>query len=91
MRRSTAAGLYAITTAPSHENRSAVGERLLTIHDVVEYLNAARIRATYGAVADVTGGIARGIGARVTAFYKRRPEASWVVNAKEGTPSGHRR
>ncbi len=66
-----------------------MGDPLLTLEDVIAFLNAARIRATYGAVADVTGGIARGVGARLTAIYSRSPEASWVVSSDSGTPTGY--
>jgi hypothetical protein len=58
------------------------------IVEVLRYLNDAQTRATYGAVADVVGGIARGIGARLG---PRRIEASWVVESKSGMPSGYRK
>jgi hypothetical protein len=49
----------------------------------------AQVRATYGAVAELVGGIARGIGARLTVLYSRSPEASWVVSAETGMPTGY--
>jgi hypothetical protein len=59
------------------------------LRDIVRYLNEAQVRATYGAVAELVGGIARGIGARLTALYSRSPEASWVVSAESGLPTGY--
>jgi hypothetical protein len=38
---------------------------------------------------ELVGGIARGIGARLTALYSRSLEASWIVNAGSGMPSGY--
>jgi hypothetical protein len=59
-----------------------------TLAEIVACLNDTRIRATYGAVAAVAGGIAQSIGGRLG---MRRPEASWVVNAATRLPSGYRR
>jgi hypothetical protein len=60
-----------------------------TLSEVVVYLNAVQLRATYAAVAEVTGGVARGIGSRLTRLYARSPEGSWVVNGESGLPSGY--
>ena len=60
----------------------------IALGDVVAYLNAAQVRATYGAVAEVVGGIARSIGARLGGGAGRRAEASWVVNAETEMPTG---
>ena len=53
---------------------------------ILDALNAARVRATYGAVAQVLGihplSVAKHLGVR-------RPEASWVVSARSGLPSGY--
>ncbi|HYT68181.1 MAG TPA: hypothetical protein VEL51_17265 [Vicinamibacterales bacterium] len=59
------------------------------IRDIVRFLNEAHVRATYGAVAELIGGIPRGIGARLTALYSRSPEASWIVSAESGMPTGY--
>ena len=59
------------------------------LRDIVRFLNEEQVRATYGAVAELVGGIARGIGARLTAVYSRSPEASWVVRADSGMPAGY--
>src|SRR3974390_2949583 len=64
--------------------------QILPLEDVVAYLNAAQIRATYGAVADLVGGIAQSIGTRLGGSWGRRPEASWVVNARTGLPTDYR-
>jgi len=53
---------------------------------VVEFLNSARIRATYGAVAEVIGGIAQGVSQRLG---EKRPEASWIVNGDTRLPTGY--
>jgi alkylated DNA nucleotide flippase Atl1 len=59
------------------------------LEDIIRFLNAEQIRATYGAVADLVGGIPRGVGARLTRLYARSPEASWVVNESSGLPTGY--
>jgi hypothetical protein len=59
------------------------------LDDIVSYLNAAEVRATYGAVAQLVGGIAQSIGARLGGLAGRRREASWVVNAKTGMPTAY--
>jgi hypothetical protein len=61
------------------------------LQDIVRFLNEEQVRATYGAVAELVGGIARGIGARLTQLYSRSPEASWVVSAESGLPTGYER
>jgi hypothetical protein len=73
------------TNAEASTSRAATYE----LRDIVRFLNEAQARATYGAVAELVGGIARGIGARLTALYSRSPEASWVVSAESGMPTGY--
>jgi len=58
----------------------------MTIDQILTALNKRRVRATYGAVGQVLGISARNVGNRLG---QRRPEASWVVNAKTGKPSGY--
>jgi hypothetical protein len=63
--------------------------RVLAAHgpqEILDCLNRTRTRATYGAVAELIGGLARGVGQRLG---MRRPEASWVVSAETGLPSGY--
>jgi hypothetical protein len=66
--------------APAHH-----GSERISLEDVVRYLNAAQIRATYGAVGEAIGVIARNVGARLG---RRRPEVSWVVSKASGWPTG---
>lgn len=53
---------------------------------VLNALNSARLRATYGAVAEFLGVHPRSVS---RLLGKRRPKASWVVNSKTGLPSGY--
>jgi len=57
-----------------------------SLEEILACLNATKTRATYGAVAAIVGGTARGIGQRLGL---RRPEASWIVNKRTGRPSGY--
>jgi alkylated DNA nucleotide flippase Atl1 len=57
-----------------------------SLPEILEFLNDARTRATYGAVAQVLGVPPRSIGAMLGA---RRPEASWVVNAETELPTDY--
>ena len=54
--------------------------------EILRFLNEARTRATYGAVAAVVGVPSRSIGGVLGA---RRPEASWVVNSETGLPTDY--
>jgi hypothetical protein len=69
----------------------ASGSSGFTLDDIVRCLNDQQVRATYGAVAQVAGGLAQSIGARLGGAAGRRPEASWVVNAATGLPTGYQR
>ncbi len=62
---------------------------LYDLDDIIRFLNDEQVRATYGAVAELVGGIPRGIGARLTSMYSQSAEASWVVNADSGLPTGY--
>lgn len=73
------------TNAEAGTSRAATSE----LREIVRFLNEVQVRATYGAVAELVGGIARGIGARRTALYSRSPEASWIVSAESGMPTGY--
>jgi len=55
------------------------------LEDVLDVLNEHRQRATYGAVAGVVGGIARGVMHGRT----RCPRDSWVVRKRGRLPSGY--
>jgi hypothetical protein len=58
----------------------------LTVAEILRFLNVNQIRATYRAVAGCIGGIPQGVSQKLGA---RRPEASWVVSAKNGYPTGY--
>jgi len=61
----------------------------VTLNDVVAYLNAVQVRATYGAVAKLVGGIAQSIGSRLGGSSGKRPDVSWVVSAENGLPTDY--
>jgi hypothetical protein len=58
----------------------------LTQTEVLMFLNDEKVRATYGAVADCIGVIPQAMGDRLG---DRTPEASWVVSAEDGRPTGY--
>ena len=55
------------------------------LDQVLDALEHHRRRATYGAVAEVVGGIARG----VMQGRRRAPRCSWVVRQRDGLPTGY--
>lgn len=58
----------------------------MSLHLILDCLNRERIRCTYGAVADIIGGAARGVGQRLEA---KDPRNSWIVNKATGKPTGY--
>jgi hypothetical protein len=64
--------------------RGAVGSA--TLLEVLEFLNAEQVRATYEAVAGLLGVIPRGMGAQLG---PHTPERSWIVNAETGLPTDY--
>jgi hypothetical protein len=54
--------------------------------EVLLFLNHEKVRATYGAVAECIGVIPQAMGERLG---ERTPEASWVVSAEDGRPTGY--
>ena len=66
--------------------RASPGANDTTLADILLFLNEARTRATYGAVASVLGLPSRSMG---TVLGARRPEASWVVNSETGLPTDY--
>ena len=54
--------------------------------EIVTFLNNSRVRATYGAVAEILGVVPRSMGARLG---PRHIEASWIVSAATGLPTGY--
>ncbi len=65
---------------------TSAGGGSATLAEVLQFLNAEQVRATYGAVGELVGVSPRNVGALLG---DRRPEASWVVNAADGVPSGY--
>lgn len=58
----------------------------ITLKQILDYLNDERIRATYGAVANVLGIVPQSVGQRLGDKTKRN---SWVVNSETELPSGY--
>ena len=58
----------------------------VSLHLILDCLNRERIRCTYGAVAAVIGGAARGVGQRLEA---KDPRNSWIVSKDTGEPTGY--
>ena len=56
------------------------------VEEILRYLNAKRVRATYSAVGGAIGVPAQSVGQYLG---KPRPEASWVVRKKDGKPTGY--
>ena len=54
--------------------------------EVLCYLNANCIRATYGALGGVIGVSPQSVGKYLGSI---RPQASWVVRKKDGRPTGY--
>lgn len=59
---------------------------MANIDDILHALNKNKIRATYGAIGQALGVPAIAVG-RI--LGSKRPEASWVVSASTGQPSGY--
>src|SRR4051794_16547466 len=74
---------------PKHERLVAASSGVYELEDIIGFLNAKQVRATYGWGANLVGGIPGGFGDRLTRQYSRSPEASWVVNAETGMPTGY--
>ena len=66
--------------------RASAGASDTSLMEILRFLNEARTRATYGAVAAVVGVPSRSIGGLLGA---RRQEASWVVNGETGLPTDY--
>src|SRR5687767_10992837 len=56
------------------------------LEETLQFLNSTRMRATYGAVAQLLGVEPISMGARLG---PHRPEASWIVSAESGLPTGY--
>ena len=64
--------------------RSAIGS--VTLAEILEFLSAVQVRATYGAVGEVIGVNPRSMGASLGG---RSLDASWIVNAGTGLPTDY--
>ena len=53
---------------------------------IISYFNKVKTRCTYGVVAEIIGTNSQSVGKHLG---ERRPEASWVVNASTGDPTGY--
>ena len=58
-----------------------------TIDEILRVLNRRKIRATYGAVAELVGTGPNLLAGRYLGI--RRPAASWVVSKRTGMPTGY--
>ena len=58
----------------------------MSIEEILAYLNEACIRCTYGAVGEALGVRPQSVGRHLG---KKRKEASWVVSARTGEPTGY--
>ncbi len=82
--RDIAGGLVQVRYEVLHP--ASVSATARKLEEVLRFLNEQRLRATYGAVAEVLGVPARTMGRRLGAH---RHEASWVVSAGSGRPTGY--
>src|SRR5262249_27637835 len=58
----------------------------VTLEEILRFLNDTKVRATYGAVAEVLGVVPRSMSARLG---PHRPEASWIVSGENGLPTDY--
>jgi len=70
----------------SDRPRGAIGSA--TLPEILEFLNAAEVRATSRAVGELLGVIPRAMGARLGPHTQER---SWIVNAETGLPTDYRK
>ena len=64
--------------------RGAIGSA--TLPEILEFLDAEQVRASYGAVGELLGVIPRAMGARLGPHTHER---SWIVNADTGQPTDY--
>ena len=57
-----------------------------SLAEIVEFLNAEQVRATYSAVGELLGMVPGSVGALLG---HRRPEMSWIVNQATGLPADY--
>jgi hypothetical protein len=71
-------------TSKTSRPRGAIGSA--TLPEILAFLNAEQVRATYGAVGELLGVIPRAMGARLG---PHTVEASWIVSAETGLPTDY--
>jgi hypothetical protein len=74
----------ACNRAGGSKARGAIGTT--TLEEILAFLNAEQVRATYGAVAEALGVAPRSL---ETLLGPRRTGASWIVSAENGLPAGY--
>jgi hypothetical protein len=57
-----------------------------TLPDILEFLNAEKVRATYSAVGELLGIVPRSMGSQLG---PHAPERSWIVSAGTGLPTDY--
>jgi hypothetical protein len=73
-------------TSKASRPRGAIGSA--TLPEILEFLNAEQVRATYGAVGELLGIIPRAMG---TQLGPHTAERSWIVSAGTGLPTDYSR
>jgi len=71
-------------TSNAGRPRGAIGSA--TLPEILEFLNAEQVRATYGAVGELLGIVPRAMG---TQLGPRTVERSWIVSAGTGLPADY--
>ena len=71
-------------TRGAGRTRGAIGST--TLPDILDFLNAVQIRATYGAVGELLGIMPRAMGAQLGPHTAER---SWIVSAGTGLPTDY--
>jgi hypothetical protein len=71
-------------TSKTSRPHGAIGSA--TLPEILEFLNAEQLRATYAAVGELLGVIPRAIGSQLG---PHTPERSWIVSAGTGLPTDY--
>jgi len=71
-------------TSKASRPRGAVGSA--TLPEILEFLNAEQVRATYSAVGELLGIVPRSMGSQLG---PHSPERSWIVSAGTGLPTDY--
>ena len=76
----------AVCNRTSKASRAGGAIGSATLEEILEFLNAAQVRATYAAVGGLLGIVPRAMGAQLR---PHTPERSWVVSAGTGLPTDY--